>query len=216
MQWAGIGSFLYLLDAPNRMQGLRSVLLFSLVVAAALAGLSGCRSGIPDGRDGGGNSPDLSGDFLAGFAWERTATGPDLTTFTGRDGDVILKLSRFDDMGSEEAASYISSKLFVIDSLYREMRSPYPGALSNRIGCAEEFKPATIENSSRRYHLLYATDRLTYGACSWDLIAYRAILSFLHCEKSNALYQIEIFVPREGYTALYEESLIGLSCPSAA
>lgn len=185
--------------------------VFVLAIAfLVLTACGGVRENVAPGKD----APPLSGELFQGMEWGEAARGHDSTVFKGRNKDVILKVTAFNDIGEEQASNYISSKLFVINSLYREINSPYPGQLSNRIECAEEFKPATVENSPFDYYLIYATGRFTYGACSWDLIAYRIILYFLHCEEENTLYQIELFVPVDDYAADHENSLKTLDCPS--
>ena len=187
---------------------LRFLLFFGVVLFA----LVGCGSELK-GKSLVGAAPPLTGDLLQEFTWEQTGTGHDSTVFTGHDKNTVLKVTLFNDMNAEQAADYGSSKLFVIKSLYREIHSPYPGPLSNRIECSEEFKPVVIEASPFDYHLLYATDRFTYGACSWDLITYKTILYFQHCETENSLYQIELFVPIEDSSSDYEESLKAMGCP---
>ena len=69
-----------------------------------------------------------------------------------------------------------------------------------------------MEHPPFDYYLLYATERLTYGACSWDLISYRVIMYFAFCEADNSFYQIELFIPAGQDTAHYEKSLKSVMC----
>ena len=102
--------------------------------------------------------------------------------------------------------------MFVINSLYRGISSPYPGVLSNRIECPEEFKPAKIENDPFDYYIIYASERFTYGVCSWDLIKYKSIIYFLYCDKVNNLYHIKLFVPLNENILSYIDLLDSIRC----
>ena len=126
-------------------------------------------------------APPLSGQLIEDFAWEPGLQSSHWSDYTGRRENVTLKVTLFANVTVDGARSLVSSKLFVLNSLYRGIRSPYPGMFSNRLGCADEFKPRAVENAPFDYYLLSATERFTYGACAWDLIAYRSVLYFLHC-----------------------------------
>lgn len=154
----------------------------------------------------------ISNDFIKKFNLKFSSYGQDSKTFTGEHQGIFIKIKAFGNFNPDQSTDYISDKIFVINSMYRDIDSPYPGPLSNEIKCAEEFKPKTIKNSPFDYYILQASDRLTYGACSRDLIKYSSIMYFLHCGKYNELYQIELFVPPGSNLSEYEESLKSLSC----
>ena len=73
--------------------------------------------------------------------------------------------------------------------MYRDINSPYPGSVSNKISCQEKYKPQEIEN----HYELYSNERLNYGVCSEDLIKYKTYLQFLKCNEE--FYTIELFIP---------------------
>lgn len=154
----------------------------------------------------------LQGDILQQFDYDDVLEGYDSTTLTGQERESVIRIRQFRDWSLKKAEGYVSDKMFVIHSLYRKTSSPYPGPLSNTIECAEEFKPEKKEHLPFDYHLLYTTERLTYGACSWDIIKYRAILYYTFCESTSSFYQIELFIPIEEYSPHYEESLKSLTC----
>ena len=154
----------------------------------------------------------LSGELLQTFQLEMQSEDYDSAVFIGEGADAGIRIHRFENWSIEKADNYVSDKMFVIRTLYREIHSPYPGPLSNTIECAEEFKPERMEHPPFDYYLLYATERLTYGACSWDLISYRVIMYFAFCEADNSFYQIELFIPAGQDTAHYEKSLKSVMC----
>ncbi len=157
----------------------------------------------------------IVGRLFDGFEWQESLKSSDSLFFIGELDGVVVKIHAFLNMDSESAENYLNDKMFVINSLYREIHSPYPGALSNRIECADEFKPKQVEHFPFDYYLIYATDRFTYGACSWDLITYETVFYPLYCEENNILYQIELFVPVEDYSSRYEEFLNSITCTSS-
>ncbi len=80
---------------------------------------------------------------------------------------------------SDFSDEFISDSLLILYSLYDTTPSPYPGRISNLRECRKEFKP--LKNNISNYYVVYATERFTYGACSWDLINYSSILYYHKC-----------------------------------
>jgi len=137
----------------------------------------------------------ISSDFIEKFRLNSISETFDSTVLTGGYGDLFIKVNVFKNTSQEKANIYISDKIVLISSLFREISSPYPGALSNRIKCLEEFKPLRISNYPLDYYIIYASSRFTYGVCSFDLIKYRSILYFQYCGKQKSLYQVKLFIP---------------------
>ena len=127
---------------------------------------------------------------------------------------MVLKVKKFDNVQQDKVDEYISEKMFFIFSLYREVHSPYPGLLSNKVECSSEFTPIEIKNTPHSYYIIQATDRLTYGACSQDLIKYNSILQFQYCE-NDGLYFIELFLPLDVDLERYESIVKQTLCPIA-
>lgn len=106
----------------------------------------------------------------------------------------------------------IQEKMFFINTLYREIHSPYPGQISNKIGCSDEFTPIKFNNTPYDYYQIYASDRLTYGVCSWDLVKYKSILYFYYCEDNKELFQLELFINTSKNLEDYTDNLKKLRC----
>ena len=157
-------------------------------------------------------SLEISNDFIKKFSINPVSNNDDSTTFNGKYRNLAIKIKMLKGVTLNQAENYISDKMFVINSLYREIDSPYPGALSNRIECGEEFKPEKKVNAPFDYYIAYASDRFTYGTCSWDLIEYKSIIYYAYCNKTKNLYQIELFVPANEDSSNYEQSLKAITC----
>lgn len=139
---------------------------------------------------------ELNGDYLKGFLLDKISEGYDSKVFAGHKETKIIKINNIKIKNIQNAKSYINDIIFVLDTMYRDVRSPYPGALSSRIGCADEFKPKKNVYEPFDYYLIFASERFTYGVCSDDLIYYSSIMFFIFCEKGENFYQIEVFIPK--------------------
>ena len=154
----------------------------------------------------------ISNDFIEKFRLKGISETFDSTTFTGEYDNLFIKVNIFKNISQEKSNIYISDKIVLINSLFREINSPYPGQLSNRIECPEEFKPLKISNYPFDYYVIYASSRYTYGVCSSELIEYRGILYFLYCDKPKNLYQIKLFIPIDQDILVYEKFLKSVRC----
>lgn len=193
---------------------LTGALVLGMVFLVLLLGVTLKNNSRPDGLPMADTG--LSGELLQHFQFETASESGGSMVLNGEQNGTKLRLHIFRDWSPQMAESYISDKMFVINSLYREIHSPYPGALSNRIACADEFKPKRVEYSPFDYYRIYATDRLTYGACSRDLISYQTILYFIYCDEDNSFYQLELFVPVNEPASPYEGLLTSLVCSSSS
>jgi len=122
------------------------------------------------------------------------------TAFASKNSEV-LKIEIIKDLDADEAEKYVRDRKFLINSIFEPVASPYPEAITNIIDCPDKFKPEIkkikIDNFETAYYNIFATDRLTYGACSDDLIAYQTILTWVYCKKNENLFQIELFIPKK-------------------
>ena len=138
------------------------------------------------------------------------------TRFTANNRTVILKAEHAKDVDIAKATQYIDEKRFGIESLYQSTPSPYPDVITRTIECPDEFKPifyrSEQDNQDSLYYILYANDRFTYGACSDDLIRYRAIFYLVYCKEKNEIYQIELFTAPEEFTHDLASLLKSFNC----
>lgn len=110
--------------------------------------------------------------------------------------DKVLRIEAITGIGKASADMLMEDEALAVKALYEAALSPYPGEVSYLIVCNERFKPVfgTAEAKLNfSYFALFATGRLTYGACSEDLVKYKAILAWAYCGKKETLYRLELF-----------------------
>lgn len=130
-------------------------------------------------------------------------------TYLGEYDNTHIRVKKYVDISADDREDLINEKLFFINSLYREIHSPYPGQISNAISCDKKYLPVKNDDTNYSYHVLFASDRLTYGACNKDLVEYKSLLYFIHC--STNLFSIEIFHPLEKELD-YNKIILNTSC----
>ncbi len=134
-------------------------------------------------------------DFLTTFDWKEISLSDSLSIFKGQKDSLIMRITIKKDLDLNQADNYINDKMALINSLFIDISSPYPGSLSNLISCPQEFKPYKMIYNSSQFYFLYASERFTYGICSLDLLTYKSIIFSLYCKKERNLYFIELFIP---------------------
>lgn len=131
-----------------------------------------------------------------------------------KENNISLNIKYIKGMDKEASEDYKNYQLNIINSMFKPIRSPYPGMVTRKIVCSEEFKPFEINSAypNSTYYLMYSTDRYSYGSCSWDSIKYRVIFLFRYCENRKELYQVEIFVPVDEFNGSYTKMAEKIRC----
>lgn len=113
-----------------------------------------------------------------------------------RDARVRIRVSH--DVDAVDAERRIAEARQRIDALFGERQAPYPGELSNSLKCPEAFKPTdhTPRGAARTLVRLYANERLAYGGCADDLLAYRSTVGQYYDPDAARLIQVEYHSPR--------------------
>lgn len=159
--------------------------------------------------------PKLPGDFLKTAIYQNT-----FTRFQAvyRRNDDVAQIDIQRKVPQDEARKSIYSKIELITNLYEKRFVAYPDIVSNEIVCSDSYKPIVGESNnqnSRVYYLVgLATNRFTFGACSDDLIAYKALVAWYWCSGSNSLIQLELMLPKDSSDADSEIQTVlhSLSC----
>ena len=128
----------------------------------------------------------------------------------------LIKLEIITNLEKEAAEKHITNKRYVVDSLFLNIAAPYPDAITTTLECPDEFEPKIreikISNFDAAYYEIFATERITYGACSDDLIKYKTILTWVYCENTKNLFQIELFVPKNEFNGDYNNLFNSFKC----
>lgn len=144
----------------------------------------------------------------------------EITDLTAGRGEQVFRVRRITNVAKDAAANYINDQRIKLESIFNPAPSPYFAILTKEIECPKDFLPIyneSIKASNKvLYYILYANERLNYGVCSEDLIAYRAINGFTYCENTKDLYHLEYFVPNEEYGETIEEIIRAFSCQRKA
>ena len=133
-------------------------------------------------------------------------------------GDFIVRVDVRSDVEPDAAIDYIHGRVAGMKALYDNLRSPYPGLLSNEIVCDEGFKPTyrsftTAQTIQIQEIVGYLNDRLTFGSCQKDQAVYRGLMVLAACPKQKMLYQIEFITPIESFNQSYLDTLThSLTC----
>jgi len=116
----------------------------------------------------------------------------------------LIRLEQFSNISPQEASQFNKIRIMKAQGLFESARSPYTGETSQRISCPLKYKPeekqlTTTEGIALIYYSGYLDDRLQYGACADDQIAYKGYVALFHCDSIRQWYQLEVIVPiKEG------------------
>jgi hypothetical protein len=111
--------------------------------------------------------------------------------------DTIVRVDVRYGIDSDTALDYIHGRIAGMKALYDNIRSPYPGLLSNEIVCDKEFKPVfesvkTASGLSVEKIVGFLNERLTFGSCIQDQAVYKGAMVLFACPSQKQLYQIEL------------------------
>jgi len=123
--------------------------------------------------------------------------------------NILLRIEIRPNSSSEEAEQAIQTQLVKIKGLFGDAASPYPGEISDVISCNEEYKPVYSTKQQNGIQVSYFTgfvnERLVFGSCTNDQIAYHDTLVMFYCDKQKKFYQVEIIVPHQDYLSSPEK-----------
>ena len=92
----------------------------------------------------------------------------------------------------ESHDKFINDKVYLLESLFEPVKSPYPEVLTNIIVCPQEFKPKLLESSQGKIYKLFAGARLAYGVCVKDLVKYDSYYGIFDCGKKG-VFEVKVF-----------------------
>jgi hypothetical protein len=135
--------------------------------------------------------------------------------------DYDIRLHTVKKIDKVEAEEYSKIAKMNILGLFDTAKSPYPGAVSDKVVCPEEFKPIQSIIKSKdgtEIEVLqsYLNNRMQYGSCSISQISYHVYSGIFYCANEKSWYQLEIISPAEAaknastYLDLFKE----VSCKS--
>jgi len=142
---------------------------------------------------------------LQKFTLQEELLDADLNSYRFTLGDQML-LVREQTLASVDEARFISDREFLIDSLYKSRRTPYPGEITATNECREDQLPRKYSHKDESRVLvvydLWANQRYMYGQCTDEGRALRSLYAVLVCPQSKLGFEIKLFAP--GTTTLPE------------
>ena len=116
-----------------------------------------------------------------------------------KNGDLIIRLEVYQNINSETAKKFNQYKIVQMEGLFENIRSPYPGAISDEIACEQKYKPK-VQNMNKNgldkiYFSGYLNDRLQYGSCIDEQNIYKGYTVLFYCTDQYRWYQFEIIGP---------------------
>lgn len=156
----------------------------------------------------------VSTKHIENFTIETKRTkGSDTTEIEAMNKEQTLFVKRITNMSEDSAQKYIKEQSIKLESIFDPARSPYFAILTKTIECPEKFLPAYKELSKdKSYYVLFANNRFSYGACTEDLIEYRAINGIVYCKNTGDLYHLEYFIPNNEYSEILTEVVSEFTC----
>jgi len=111
------------------------------------------------------------------------------------EGGTSFKEFSYFPVGKEDARKAIMTRTALLDSIFIDIPSPYPGELTQKIECPPEFRPETFEypDGLGKAYYLPAGERRNYGVCSKDLVKYHSIYVLKYCKGGRFLEEVQFF-----------------------
>ena len=197
-------------------------LVFGLLTAMA-ASLTACAPIRPDQRGPATTTAAESSTLLpkskllAPFQPFETQERRFSTEFTLTNNSRVLKIEAVPNLGRQGAQTMLEDGIMGVQALYANALSPYPGDISKEVVSDARFRPQLVRTNwngqPRDYVLLFANDRLGYGATTADAARYRSLLGWFYCERADVLYKVRYFVPLAARKEELETFFLLLSCP---
>lgn len=111
------------------------------------------------------------------------------------------------------AMTYRNDKLSLVNSLFADQGTPYPGKVTNHQGCPDEYKPVVVKDTKELYILnLKANERFVYGGCTDASAYYSSALVFCYCSNSKTLFELKYFTPVSSSASILKSVEESVSC----
>ena len=153
---------------------------------------------------------------LAGFRLAEEDASQISSHYTLTNAGQILKIDVFRGVEKSSAEALQQEGIINLEALYENALSPYPGDISREIVSGKRFKPRffrrELHGRFHPYFLLFASERLAYGAAAADLIRYKSLLGWLYCEPGERFYKVRYFAPLSTEDRQMEKFFLSLDC----
>jgi hypothetical protein len=158
----------------------------------------------------------LRSPLLREFRLTETDKGRSSIRYTLTARERVLKIEVIREVEKDTAEALLKDGIMGLEALYANALSPYPGDISNKVVADPRFRPEFVRRTSGQttysYYLLFANERLGYGAATADAVKFKSLLGWLYCEQSKEFYKVKYFVPLETKAQQVEALFLSLAC----
>ena len=113
----------------------------------------------------------------------------------------VLHIFIYPQLDAKQADELIQNKRFMLEGLYRQHRTGYPGKLTHAQECPTKFHPKVIQKyESKKNKLgykLFANKRYVYGGCSDDVNTYQSAYVLQYCPNKKKIYEIKYYTSKK-------------------
>ncbi len=182
-----------LVDMSSARSGRRSLLLAAGVCVAAV----GCSRPPAERWEA---IEDLRGmKALRGFAVEEETARRNASAYALRRDEVAARIEVVRGIDAASADVLRNEGRVGLEALYSESLSPYPDDISHTIVPRPEYQPRWSERDAGGtrvgWFLLFANDRLGYGAATPEAARYKSLLGWFYRARTERLYTVKLFAP---------------------
>ncbi|MBU0483628.1 MAG: sulfatase-like hydrolase/transferase [Proteobacteria bacterium] len=115
----------------------------------------------------------------------------------------LLKIEIISPIELNDARQIIKERFNIVDSLYTNLPSPYPGMLTREIEYPEKLRPeyqlVNIPSQKIPLYLLASNDRYSYGAMAEEMVTFMGFFTFIYNPEQKSLSRLDYFVPKVQY-----------------
>ncbi len=133
-----------------------------------------------------------------------------------RNDNLQLMVEIYSQVTPQQAAEYNEYKKMQLMGLYENARSPYPGAISDRISCEDKYKPKFRQWQTTTlnidYYTGYLNNRMQYGSCIDEQLKYRSAAVMLYCLAQKKWYHLEFISPINQGDNKFIQIIQSMSC----
>lgn len=132
------------------------------------------------------------------------------------DPNFLIRVEKNAHLSSDDAALMTKVNIMKVTGLFDDARSPYPGAISDRIRCDTAYRPIVQRLNNATTEVTYYTarlnERLQIGSCLESEIVFRSYTAYFYCGQEKALYHVELIAKRDADDQAYTTIIQSIRC----
>jgi hypothetical protein len=129
--------------------------------------------------------------------------------------DDIIQLKHYHNISKDKAKKMIEDRRYFLLAMFKDQPNPYPGVLSNNIGCPKELQPKANEDTvgiTRLSFKLLATSTLVFGNCNINDNYYYCAYTLFFCPVKNDFFEFKIYTPIKAPSFNYDSLVTSIRC----